>query len=324
VKVTTNLIVGTVAVMVTIIALAGTAYQIQHPASFTVQPPKPLTVEQKASAHLLHADKKCVAAVTTHLEDVKKLFNQARGGAKPYAEEVLGWNGKLELAKGAFAQLEQAIFGEPNPPPIAFDGAGYNPFMPAPDPAKSHERYLMQEFNRKVLSPDDLKATINKALQAYIAELEAVENQALVLAADNDTLEKLNAEFKERFAKQIDALSRQAALMAGQQVATAGIQLGIDWIATKVAIAVAADLGISSALLGGGAASGVATFGVGIIVGIIVDQIVGALLKEFGHDPVEKVAAAVTGSLDNLERSLLVSLRDEIVRRQLEFPISDN
>jgi hypothetical protein len=69
--------------------------------------------------------------------------------------------------------------------------------------------------------------------------------------------------------------------------------------------AVAAELGLEAGIFGTGAASGVATLGIGLIVGIVADQIIGFVLKTAGYDPEREITVKVWTSLNRVEFLLL-------------------
>src|SRR5262249_42923118 len=68
----------------------------------------------------------------------------------------------------------------------------------------------------------------------------------------------------------------------------------------QAAKAAAADMGVSTGLLG----SGAATLGVGMIIAIILDYVLDKIFKMAGYDPTAKIEALVIEAIDKLEASL--------------------
>ena len=70
-------------------------------------------------------------------------------------------------------------------------------------------------------------------------------------------------------------------------------------MAGEVLAQVAVRLGVSAGILGTGAASGWATFGIGLVAGLVVDQIVSRLWDYFA-DPELELAIELSRSLSQL------------------------
>src|SRR5262249_54300099 len=69
--------------------------------------------------------------------------------------------------------------------------------------------------------------------------------------------------------------------------------------------AVAVRLGVSGGILGTGAASGVATLGVGLVVGFLVDGAVDWTMRQAGYDPAGDIAHEVANTLGRMETLLV-------------------
>jgi hypothetical protein len=67
---------------------------------------------------------------------------------------------------------------------------------------------------------------------------------------------------------------------------------------------VAVRLGVSAGILGTGAASGWATLGIGVVVGLIVDQIV-SWVWDWWADPRGNLAAELDKKLDEINRLIV-------------------
>ena len=69
--------------------------------------------------------------------------------------------------------------------------------------------------------------------------------------------------------------------------------------------AAATEMGVTAGVLGTGAASTVATLGVGMVVALILDYILDEVFKLAGYDPEVKIEGLVCESIDKLEASLI-------------------
>jgi hypothetical protein len=92
----------------------------------------------------------------------------------------------------------------------------------------------------------------------------------------------------------------------------------VSLITGEVLTQVATRLGVSAGILGTGAASSWATFGIGLVVGIIVDQIV-AWVWDWYADPTGTLAGQLGTRLDGVNR-LIVDGSDDVqgLRSRLE------
>ena len=76
--------------------------------------------------------------------------------------------------------------------------------------------------------------------------------------------------------------------------------------------AVAAELGISAGIFGTGAASRVETLGVGLVV-VVVDALLGWLMRAFGHDPEKEVTRQAVNLVERLAELMIDG--DPVVRQ---------
>ena len=240
--------------------------------------------------HLGEADAKSKAAIDARLRPLTALFAKARKGAKPFAEEALSWQGKWALVKGLV------------------------------DDGEYHRCYLSEVFARHVFSPDDLHAVMESAVRAYLDDVEGFESEMLLrLRADLENLaeggepvrvlRQGDAEFRREYRTMSELVVRELRADLGVTVGREVGMLVVTEIATQTAIqagkAAAAEMGVAATLLGSGAASMVATLGVGIVISIVIDYLVDAIFKELGYDPAGKIEATVCESIDKLEAALM-------------------
>jgi len=172
-----------------------------------------------------------------------------------------------------------------------------------------HEQFLRTKFEEHLFTAAQLEALITQTITGYLDELRSLENEMLVrtrvsagefpanyrLAAWNE--QQLQAEFQRALARAIAESHKDFAFSAANEVASI--------IAGEVLAQVAVRLGVSAGILGTGAAASPYTLGIGIVVGLIVDQIIG-WIYEWTADPKGALATELNGKFDDI-RSLIVN-----------------
>ncbi len=255
--------------------------------------PKVNVWAEKIAPRLKDVEKQGVQSVDRYLERIRGFFEDRKQGTKEFSENVLGWSGK-------WAFVQEKLFGESN---------------------RSHRDFLRQEFDRTIFTERELKEWIENTVSGFISHLEGQENDLLVKIrmdiSENDlpTLQALSSlrsdeVFRGEFRKVLKevipivardlnvTIGREAAVFVGSEIATI--------VTMKIAQAVAIRLGVSSGILGTGAASGVATFGVGLALGFVVDGVADWAMKQAGYNPTEEISRQTRATLDRIE-SLLIA-----------------
>jgi hypothetical protein len=254
--------------------------------------PARLEAWEKIAPRLHAADLAGQEAANRHRERVLAFFAERKQNSRDFGEAVLSLGGKWAFVKSK---------------------------LPFTD-SDGHREFLRQRFGQIVLSGPELQELIQTVVAGYISELTGIENDLLVqIRADLSDSELARVEtgaimrtdeaFKREFAKSLD----QVAAVVGHDVV---VQVGrdtVNWvgadIATNITIslgtALAERLGISGGILGSGAASGVATLGIGLAASVVIDAVLDQVLKACGHDPAGDIAAKVDEALDLLQAMLL-------------------
>lgn len=250
-----------------------------------------LTPQKRAvRQRLTEADTKSKQAIDARLKPLADLFARGRKGARPFAEESMSWNGKWQFVKG-----------------IVRGGA-------------SHRAYLSTAFGEHVFTPEELQAAMEASVRAYLDDLEASEGEMLVALradlADPDRPAELlpphlrgdeafRREYQALAARVVNDLRLDVGVTVGREI---GLVVASDvaaQVALQAAKTAAAEMGVGAGVLGTGAVAGVATLGVGIVVGIILDYLIDEVFRMAGYDPAEKIAAKVRESLDAMEAALV-------------------
>lgn len=248
------------------------------------------TPHQRAVRHrLAEADTKSEQAIDARLKPLNDLFAKGRKGSKAFAEDALSWNGKWQFVKGLVSGSE------------------------------SHRAYLSESFRRHVFTPEELRDAMEAVVRAYLDDLESVEGEMLVQLradlADTDRPAQLlpahlrgDEEFRREYQKLagqvVDELRLDVGVTVGREL---GMLVASDvaaQAALQAARAAAAEMGVSAGVLGTGAASSLATLGVGMVVAIILDYVLDEVFRMAGYDPAAKIEAMVGESLDKMQAAL--------------------
>lgn len=241
----------------------------------------------RARPHIEKADADSRAGIDMSLQSLEAFFDDAKGHADAFADDVLGWYSKYKLIRG------------------------------------QHEEFLAETFRKHFFGPDELKQAMTNAVQAYVADLDAIDNRMLVDirmdVADLPAGASLQAMPVPDLQQRYRVLCSRIAGITGADAAVDIGRAAGDMIVTSVVTMMAARLGTSAAVLGAGAASGWWTLGIGLVVGVIVDQIIGAVWN-WTYDPHGKLAAMMNTKIDEV-RSLVLDgdggkpgLREELRR----------
>lgn len=233
--------------------------------------------KQKLEAHLLRAKERTEQLALNDFPSIDPLFARAHDGILPFTEVCLGWNSKWKMVLDAI--------------PLRRGG--------------EHEAFLKQEFESKILSSRDLERAIEQTIRDYILRVRDIENEMLVdMKADIEDLPGFESfhgvDPKALSTKFDEALSKASGKAGSDLYANVNTQL-VSLLAGEVLAQVAIRLGVSGGILGAGAASSWATFGVGLLASLVVDQLV-TRLWDWWADPEIELALQLADHLGSLHR----------------------
>jgi hypothetical protein len=247
---------------------------------------------QRIAPRLAEADQEGLRSADRHLDDIRNFFAYHRQNTAAFAEEVLGWKGKWEFVRGQFS------------------GNG----------GKTHQEYLRSAFERHFFRNQDLEQFMQGMIAAYVSELEGHESAVLVaIRADLSEHDlpvvrsmavlgsdgTLASAYQQMLADVVPIVSRDLKMTIGREAVTwVGSEIATA-VTIRVGAALATRLGISSGILGTGAASTAATFGIGLGVGFLVDAGVDWALKQNGYDPAAEIANQTAAALTRIETLLI-------------------
>lgn len=226
----------------------------------------------RARPHVEKADADSLAHVNESLQSVEGFFCEAKGHAKAFADDVLGWYSKYKLIRG------------------------------------QHEEFLAKTFQKHFFGPDELRQAMTSAVEAYVAEVEAIDNRMLVdirmdvgdlpVAASLSSMPIPDLQARYR-----DVRGRVGGVAGADMTVDAGKAVA-DLIVGSVVTMIAARMGTSAAVVGAGAASSWWTFGIGLVIGVIVDQII-ATVWDWAYDPRGKLVAMMDEKIDEVQQLVL-------------------
>jgi hypothetical protein len=243
---------------------------------------------RRIEPHLAWADEQNTQAIEDALATLDAFFDQARQGVPAFAESALSLSSKCRLMVD---------------------------YLPGTS-GDRHAEYLTAEFGRTIFTPEQLQQALERVVQHYMTELRSVESQMLLgMQVDLADLPPeslppllapagLEEHFQAALLEVQGAVSRE---LGGDVVcltaSTIGTSLATD-LALMVLEQVGVRLGVSGGILTAGVDSGVATLGVGVVVGFIVDWVVGAVWDWFS-DPRGQLQELLDRQLTRLQRLLI-------------------
>jgi hypothetical protein len=237
--------------------------------------------------------------IDVHLQVLADFFDQAKEGTRPFADDALGYSSKWRLI------------------------ADYVPYTAG----GRHERYIRSSFEKHVLVADDLTKVIEQSIAGYLASVQDIENRMLVkMRAD---IADLPATALPAFCDDATLASAfAAALLQSMKSSQSDLQVDVareaaSVVAGEVLTFVAVKLGVSAGILAAGAGSSWTTFGVGLVVGVVVDQMI-SWVWNWWADPQGDLAAKMDEQLDFIHQLIVdgdadnPGLRARLTKIQLE------
>ncbi|MDX1964412.1 MAG: hypothetical protein SFX18_14770 [Pirellulales bacterium] len=249
-------------------------------------PPTPVVPSalQLAGPHLTWAEHAAEQRLQAQLERIDQFFRQSKNHTPAFARDALSFSSKWRLILD---------------------------YVPGTR-GDRHVEYIRERFNEHIFSPEELETLLKQTIQAYVQQLDSLDNEVLVRVrvdtADFSTTyqlatwdeRQLRAEYAAAVEKVIHASQADFANTAAGEV--------VSLIAGEVLTQVAVRLGISAGILGTGAAASPYTLGIGLVVGVIIDQIVW-WVYDWTADPKGELAHELNRKLDEI-RLLIIGTEE--------------
>lgn len=235
-------------------------------------------VGRAVSRHLKRADEQAAAGLDPQLTPIKDLFAKARAGTRAFADEAISFDSKVRFVCEWLSGSDE------------------------------HKKYLHERFEAHVFSQKDLEKCVQCAVRAYLTHLDDVDAMLLVnLKADLENIPSSN--FTAGVDRSVIEESMRTAIREAVSAvesdfpATIGLEVA-SFIAGEVLTAATIEMAASAGILSAGATSGTVTFGVGLVVGVIVDAIIGWAWDAIA-DPKGKLSKKLNGTLTDLEKLIV-------------------
>lgn len=231
-----------------------------------------------AQPHLVWAANRCLAETSGPIEQIQALFREARANSRAFAENALGWDSKLTIVSDFFQQTDE------------------------------HSAFLRRKFEQLVISEAALLSALEQGITQYQHATASIEGQMLVrLRADASDFSSsplvsaadvmaLQTLFQQALAKSGSAAGFDLQAAVGRELAS--------YILGEIAAQVGVPLGVSSGILSAGAATGWTNFGISLVLGLAIDQMVTAGYDAV-LDPKGKLAEEINAVLDEMEELII-------------------
>ena len=194
---------------------------------------------------------------------IEILFSKAYNNVPAFADSILGFQSKWKLV------LDKLPWNDKD----------------------RHDRFLKDQFEEHIFSSAELESAVRQAVAERLNQVRDIESQMLIgIRADIEGLPEL-AQIESLDASELELRFQQAIAQASQVVSqdlSSNIESQlISLVAGEVMAQVAIRMGVSAGILSTGAASGWATLGIGLVAGILVDQIVTRIWDWWSEPEVE-------------------------------------
>ena len=172
-----------------------------------------------------------------------------------------------------------------------------------------YRAYLKTTFERHIFSPKDLSHAVKQVVDDYQRRLDDIDAEvAIELEADLDLPKgKLTTGFRhdDEFRKRCEQLIGEASSAAFRDLGADVARELISIVVGELATIAAARAAVSAGLISGGVTLSPETFGIGLVVAYILDQMIDQAMKFLGYDPIESMTQEVTLNLVTIKRTLV-------------------
>lgn len=243
-------------------------------------PPPP---EELAKPHLDWAQRECERVIDEHVNAVNVFFAESKKNTRAFADAVLSLRSKWLLVTDYLTNKDR------------------------------HQRFIREKFEEYIFEQSQLEEVVQQVVKSYLAHVRSIESKMLVNlrtdAADFPSAYGLGNIDENKLQGLYDEAIRRAMAATGSGLRADITTELVATIAGEVLTQVAVRLGVSAGILGTGAASGWTTFGIGLVVGLIVDQIVSRVW-DWWADPRGNLAHDLENKLDELNRLIVDGSND--------------
>lgn len=236
-------------------------------------------IEKACRKHVTEAEAKAKEAINRRVSEFSDFLNSRKSGARPFSKDIVSLYGKWRAV---------------------------SPYLPFTD-KDGHKKYIVEKFNAHIFTNEQLAAALKRAVEGSVRDLESIENELAVALRQEILGRSLKPDevpiAAEEFKK---AVERLVAASQWDATKTAG-SLVVSEVATQVARQVLVRLGVSAGILGAGSANSWWSFGVTLVIGIVVDAI-----WDWIDDPAGDIEREMISALDKLSIDASTAIKDEM------------
>ena len=222
-----------------------------------------LALRERIEAHLAQTEAQIQLLGNQSYPAIEVLFSKAFDNVPSYSKSILGWRSKWNLV------LDK---------------------LPGNDKDR-HERYLKEQFEQQIFTPVQLESAVRQAVRERLIQVRDIENQMLIrIRADIEglpELAQLDALGADQFENRFQQAIAQASEVVSEDLSSNIESQLVSLVAGEVMAQVAIRMGVSAGILSTGASSGWATFGVGLVAGVVIDQLVTRIWDWWSEPEVE-------------------------------------
>ncbi len=245
-------------------------------------PPREVpTPEELAVPHLEKARKECEQARQECIRGLVHFFQECKQNSRAFAEHALGWGSKRRFIQDLLPWGKRDRL----------------------------EEHICQLFGEYFFTPEYLQKVIDQQLKLYAQQVQDAENKMLV-ALQADIAEW--AEVYPISGWEPNRLQQEfhRVLIAVYKEHNKELKIDLDEIsggivASEIIMLIIRQVGVRLGLLSARGLSGVASLGIGLVVGIVVDYILHLI-----YDTAGQLAEEVNKQLDEMCRQLIDGYRD--------------
>lgn len=222
-----------------------------------------LAVRELLEKHLQNSESEIQGLAEQGYPAIEIIFGKAFDNVPAFADSILGFQSKWKLV------LDKLPWNDKD----------------------RHDRFLKDQFEEHLFSSEELESAVRQAVKERLNQVRDIESQMLIgIRADIEGLPEL-AQIESLDASELELRFQQAIAQASQVVSqdlSSNIESQlISLVAGEVMAQVAIRMGVSAGILSTGAASGWATLGIGLVAGILVDQLVTRIWNWWSEPEVE-------------------------------------
>jgi len=243
--------------------------------------------KQIAKDYLNKLEKDTETLILSEFTDLNQFFITSKKNIPSFVDEALGYYSKWK---------------------IIIDNIPYTS-------GGTHEKFIREKFEEIVLKPNQLEKEVRLTVTNYLDKVSSMENRMLVdLRADIPDISKdyFNENLSVNlFQEKVDKIVVLASVASTEDISPTIVLNLASIIAGEALTAVAIQMGVSSGILTTGAVTGWATFGIGLVVSLIVDQIIGWLWNWYA-DPKGMLIQKLITKLNEIFLLVTTKLREEL------------